>query len=55
MIIIITLSSLSGSAEAAGDETVYVSYLVALTRPAGPVLLSLLLLALGKAVIFGIN
>ena len=43
-----------GSAEAAADETVFLSYVVAATRPIGSVLLAGLALALGKAIIFGV-
>jgi hypothetical protein len=37
-----------GSAETAGDETVFVSYLINVTRPIGKPLLALLLIALLK-------
>lgn len=38
-----------------GNDIVGASYLIAATRPAGPFLLALLFLSLGKAVIFGVN
>jgi len=48
--------SLSASLEKGeGNDIVAVSYIIAATRPAGPVLLGGLFLALAKAAIFGIN
>jgi len=38
-----------------GNDIVGASYLIAATRPAGPVLLALLFAALAKAAIFGVN
>lgn len=44
-----------GSAAVAGDDAMAASYFIAFTRPAGPVLLGALGLALLKAVIFGVD
>ena len=43
-----------GSCEVAGDDAVVLSYVIAATRPAGGVLLTLLFLALLKPLVIGL-
>ena len=43
-----------GSCEVAGDDVVALSYVIAATRPAGGVLLTLLFLALLKPIVIGL-